>query len=138
MHIQYEKLALPVTKHFIEQLIKLIQQYPIKDRGHITINFRDPGYSPETGGYHPVEIRLKQQGERWHICYITDFFYVGQGAFAELTKSLDFDFEAGMFQDISGYYPIETATVIYPIWEDNFMTYWLEMGVFNVEVTAND
>lgn len=24
----------------------------------ITLNFRDPDYSPETGGFHPVEVRL--------------------------------------------------------------------------------
>jgi len=40
-----------------------------------------------------------------------------------------------MFQDISGHYPIETTLQIYPIWEENFLTYWLDMNVFEVEVS---
>lgn len=135
MRILYEGLVLPVTKQLAEELTRLMASNPLKERNETTINFRDPKYSAETGGYHPVEIRLERKGQEWTICYITDFGYVGFGQDVELAKALDFDFQAGMFQDVSGYYPIETALQIYPIWEENFLTYWLDMKVFEVEVS---
>lgn len=136
MRIQYEGLALPVTKRFIDALIEVIE--PVKEpmAEFITVNFRDPKYSAEQGGYHPVEIMITGRCGRYDLCYITDFCYAGIGDYAELVKALDFEFIAGTFQDISGYYPIEVAREIYPIWEDNFLTYWLEMGVFDIEVTS--
>lgn len=135
MRILYEGLVLPVTKQLADELTQLMASNPLKERSEATINFRDPKYSAEAGGYHPVEIRLERKGQEWAICYITDFGYVGYGQDVELAKALDFDFQAGMFQDISGYYPIETALQIYPIWEENFLTYWLDMKVFEVEVS---
>lgn len=135
MRILYEELVLPVSKRLCDKLSLLLINRGNKESREATINFRDPNYSAELGGYHPVEIRLERYGHNWVICYITDFCYVGKGQDVELAKCLDFDFQAGMFQDISGYYPIETATQIYPIWEDNFLNYWLEMQVFDVEVS---
>lgn len=136
MRIQYEGLALPVSKRFIDALIEVIE--PVKEpmAEFITVNFRDPKYSAEQGGHHPVEIMITGRCGRYDLCYITDFCYAGIGDYAELVKALDFEFIAGTFQDISGYYPIEVAREIYPIWEDNFLTYWLEMGVFDIEVTS--
>ncbi|QBL08389.1 DUF2787 domain-containing protein [Rheinheimera sp. D18] len=135
MRILYGDLTLPVSQRLGDNLSRLLLQRENKEPREAVINFRDPKYSAERGGYHPVEIRLERSGHNWRICYITDFCYVGQGQDVELAKSLDFDFQAGMFQDISGYYPIETALQIYPIWEENFITYWLEMQVFDVEVS---
>jgi hypothetical protein len=60
----------PKLKNLLEQLTKDF------DGGDITVNFRDPTYSAEFGGYHPVEIRISAKGE---IEYITDFAYVGLG-----------------------------------------------------------
>ena len=136
MRIQYEGLALPVSKRLIDALIDLIK--PVKEpmAEFVTVNFRDPNYSAEHGGYHPVEIMITGRSGRYDLCYITDFCYVGIGDYAELVKALDFEFIAGTFQDTTGYYPIEVAREIYPIWEDNFLTYWLEMGVFDIEVTS--
>jgi hypothetical protein len=56
------------------------------------------------GGYHPVEMRLKNEGDGWRFCYITDFCYVGSGDIAELAKDLDLDldFDAGVFQNLFG------------------------------------
>tara|TARA_R110002126_G_scaffold280944_1_gene428564 strand:- start:902 stop:1309 length:408 start_codon:yes stop_codon:yes gene_type:complete len=135
MRILYGDLVLPVSRQLGDNLSRLLLQRENKEAREAVISFRDPSYSAEHGGYHPVEIRLERSAHNWRICYITDFAYVGQGQDVELAKSLDFDFQAGMFQDISGYYPIETALQIYPIWEENFLTYWLEMNVFEVEVS---
>ena len=115
MHIQYEGLALPVSKALADALVSLIPQNFNNDA--ITINFRDSTYSSESGGFHPVEIRLERQGNKWYFCYITDFAYVGSGPFAELAKELDFDFQAGVFQNLFGIFPIEQTTDMYQIWE---------------------
>jgi hypothetical protein len=131
MRIQYEGLALPVSQQLAEALQKLINQHQAKDDA-ITINFRDSNYSAEQGGFHPVEIRLEHKDSTWQFCYITDFCYVGSGYTAELAKDLDFDFQAGVFQNLFGIFPIEQATDMYQIWESNFLHYWQVMNVFNV------
>lgn len=132
MRIQYEGLALPVSQRLADAIIKLLAQHEI-DRDSVTINFRDPNYSADQGGFHPVEIRLEQQGSKWHFVYITDFAYVGIGPYAELAKELDFDFQAGVFQNLFGVFPIEQAIDMYQIWESNFLHYWLCMNVYRVE-----
>ena len=88
------------------------------------------------GGFHPVEIRLEKRDEAWHVCYITDFAYVGIGPYAELVKELDFDFQSGVFQNLFGVFPIEQATEMYQIWESNFLYYWFELSVYEVSVSA--
>jgi len=127
MHIHYEGLALPVSKQLADALADLLTKHGGKDDS-VTINFRDPSYSAESGGFHPVEIRLEVREQAWHFCYITDFTYVGSGPYAELAKDLDFDFDAGVF-------PIEQATDMYQIWEGNFLHYWQTLNVFAITVS---
>lgn len=106
--------------------------------GAVTLHFRDPDYTAERGGYHPVEISLEIKDREGRISYITDFCYVGQGWCAELAKSLDFDFSGGEFGSLGfPYVPITEADEIYTVWEENFLTYY-RMGVFNVSVTLED
>lgn len=100
----------------------------------VTINFKDPNYSPETGGYYPVEIRLENEGKEWRFCYITDFCYVGSGYMAKLTKDLDFGFDSGEFQNLHGLYPIEQASEMYLIWEQNFIFYATVCEVFQIKI----
>ncbi|TDF34392.1 DUF2787 domain-containing protein [Alteromonadaceae bacterium M269] len=134
MRIQYEGLALPVSDKFSQALSEyLIQQTHGDDA--ITLNFKDPTYSAEHGGFHPVEIRLVKDNQLWHIQYITDFCYVGSGYNAELVKELDFDFSAGLFQSLFGLVPIEQSRDIYQIWEGNFLHYWKELNVFSITVS---
>lgn len=135
MRIHYEELPLPVSKHLADALAELLtKQSLIGDC--VTINFRDPNYDAENGGFHPVEIRLEKRDEAWHVCYITDFAYVGIGPYAELVKELDFDFQSGVFQNLFGVFPIEQATELYQIWESNFLYYWFELSVYEVSVSA--
>ena len=61
----------------------------------LTFNFRNPGYSAEQGGVHPVEIRLVRGLDDWLFDYVTDFSYQGLGQDAELCKELDFNFLDG-------------------------------------------
>lgn len=133
MHIQYEGLALPVSKALADALVSIIPQNFNNDA--ITINFRDPTNSPESEGFHPVEVRLEKRDNTWYFCYITDFAYVGIGSMAGLAKELDFDFQAGVFQNFLGIYPVEQASDIYQIWEGNFLHYWLKLEPFEIDVT---
>lgn len=135
MRIHREGLALPVTQKFTKAITVILNEKGISGDS-VTINFRDPTYSAENGGFHPVEIRMERQNNAWHICYITDFAYVGSGPYAELTKDLDFDFQAGVFQNLFGVFPIEQATDIYQIWEGNFLYYWLELEAFKVSIST--
>ena len=80
MNIQYKELALPVSKRFTNAIAELIAQQQIKGDS-ITINFRDPNYSVESGGFHPVEMRLEKHGDTWQFCYITDFLHVFDNTF---------------------------------------------------------
>ena len=135
MRILREGLALPVTHKFTKAITVMLNEEGISG-DNVTINFRDPAYSAEKGGFHPVEIRLERQNNTWHPCYITDFVYVGSGPYAELAKDLDFDFQAGVFQNLFGVFPIEQATDMYQIWEGNFLHYWLELEVFKVSAST--
>lgn len=124
MKINTSNLPLPVTNKLTDIIKDALKGKDLNGKTSVTLNFRDPDYSAENGGYHPVEIMLKRQGDEWHILYITDFCYVGIGPYAELVKDLDFDFGAGVFQALCGYYRIEEAKDIYPDWELNFISYF--------------
>ena len=134
MHIKFRDLALPVSERFCNAIAAQLTQHASKSDS-ITINFRDPNYSAENGGFHPVEIRLEKHDNSWHFCYITDFTYVGMGAFAELAKDLDFDFQAGVFQNLFGLFPIEVALDTYQIWEGNFLHYWQDLNVYTIKIS---
>lgn len=131
MIINYKELALPVSKQLVDALVQEIGDTQASTSA-VTLNFRDPDYSAETGGFHPIEIRLEKHGGAWHFCYVTDFIYVGIGPYAELVKDLDFDFQAGVFQNLHGMFPIEVALDIYQIWEGNFLYYLLKLNAFSV------
>lgn len=127
-------LPLPISQAFALALAEEVKNI---DSKAVTINFRDPDYSPQTGGFHPVEIRLEKGTDQWQLCYITDFCYVGHQGQWELVKELDFDFSCGVFQSISGLLVIEAAVEFYPIWEQNFLCYWQELEVFNVRTSTD-
>ncbi|HBB0884904.1 TPA: DUF2787 domain-containing protein, partial [Escherichia coli] len=82
--------VLPLSRSFTQMLLDIVAQKP--PHRHpitgLTINFRDPEYSPETGGWHPVEIRLIPAGEDWQLDYVTDFHYAGH-PWPELEKDVD-------------------------------------------------
>ena len=67
--------VLPLSRSFTQLLLDILAQKP--PHRHpitgLTINFRDPEYSPEKGGWHPVEIRLIPAGEDWQLDYVTIF-----------------------------------------------------------------
>jgi hypothetical protein len=127
-----ENYPLSISKRFINILSTEIAKAGIETsaiENYVIINFRDPDYSADKGGYHPVEVMINADGI---IQYITDFAYVGgQG---ELVKELDFDLNQKIFQQMGRDYPIEHGRGLYRIFQSNFCSYY-ESGAF--EVTAS-
>tara|TARA_Y100000782_G_C10128029_1_gene241615 strand:- start:302 stop:724 length:423 start_codon:yes stop_codon:yes gene_type:complete len=121
-------------------LVELLQDELLKSDktciGPVILNFRDPSYSSEIGGYRPVEIRIDHCGQ---IEYITEFTYFGIQPFAELGKSSDFDFSERRFQNEYRAYPITEHGVesYFRLWEQNFCSY-IEMGVFDVKISVEE
>ncbi len=136
-----ERLLLPVSVD-LQDVLNIIV-----DRSHkltsstqsLVINFRDSTYSAESGGYHPVEIRLVKTGEQWVFDYITDFSYVGY-PYPELVKEVDFDFSSGLANFLYQFEESITDEQVhefYSIWESNFLSY-VEMDAFDeIEVAVD-
>uniref|UniRef100_UPI003C6D1707 DUF2787 family protein n=1 Tax=Escherichia coli TaxID=562 RepID=UPI003C6D1707 len=67
-------LNLPVTKEFQQHITTLLANQVLqKITEAVVINFRDPDYSAESGGIHPVEIRFIRKNNEWYFDYVTDF-----------------------------------------------------------------
>lgn len=123
---------LPINPQLATMLVNLIPA-TLSDRS-VVMNFRDKSYSPETGGYHPVEISLRAINQsEWHISYITDFCFVGHGDYAELAKCLDFDVSQNVFQDLYQCTELGAGLEMFKLWQTNFLAY-LKMGVFEISV----
>ena len=103
----------------------------------LTFNFRNPGYSAEQGGVHPVEIRLVRGLDDWLVDYVTDFSYQGLGQDAELCKELDFNFLDGE-HTMLGWGPLRLAEAreLFDIWQSKFIAY-CRLECFTVSVTGD-
>lgn len=103
----------------------------------LTFNFRNPGYSAEQGGVHPVEIRLVRGLDDWLVDYVTDFSYQGLGQDAELCKELDFNFLDGE-HTMLGWGPLRFAEAreLFDIWQSNFIAYY-RLECFSITVSGD-
>ena len=103
----------------------------------LTFNFRNPGYSVEQGGVHPVEIRLIRGLDGWLFDYVTDFSYQGPGHDAELCKEIDFNFLDGE-HTMLGWGPLRLAEAreLFDIWQSNFIAY-CRLECFSVTVAGD-
>ena len=133
-------LALPVSNEFAQLMLQQLSPATegIDTLTSATINFRDPEYCAESGGYHPVEVRLVWHNNAWQFDYITSFSFVGLGWCAELAKELDFDFGQNCFE-MRGYRPqvLAVGEEMYRLFEQNFIEY-VRMEVFDVVTTVED
>ena len=112
------------------ELIQLLETLTAeKSTDSITINFRDEEYSVETGGFHPVEIRISDGA----IEYITDFCYVGMGQEAELVKEIANQVLGHLYSHDR---PIAEGVGLFKIWQENFLAY-VDMEVFTVTITTD-
>lgn len=144
MHLTFnvERLLLPVTADLQQKLQTIATQHnlPTTSTSALTFNFRDTGYSAESGGWHPVEIRIEQENDQWHFSYITDFSYVGY-PYPELAKEVDFDFDNNRASVLYSWEEVITDSRVaefYQMWEHNFVAY-VEMEAFDeIKVTAEN
>jgi len=132
MSIISKGYTLPINSKFIHIIEKELSNAQQTDSNTTTIlNFRDPDYSSDHGGYHPVEIMLNEHGI---IQYITDFSYVGPSDMAELAKELDFDFANGHMEVFGRTYPLANGAEIFKTFVQNFSNYY-QQGIFSVEIS---
>ncbi|WP_305811689.1 DUF2787 domain-containing protein [Photobacterium leiognathi] len=144
MHLTFnvERLLLPVTVDLQQKLQHIATQHdlPTTSTSALTFNFRDTGYSAESGSWHPVEIRIEQENGQWHFSYITDFSYVGH-PYPELAKEVDFDFDSGIASFLfmkQVLISCDDVMDFYQVWEMNFLAY-VDMEVFDeIKVTAEN
>jgi len=131
MIIQQAGYPLTVSDQLILILNKEIELHSEVDMSlGCVINFRDPDFSAERGGYHPVEISLNKLG---HVQTITNFAYVSNGHHAELAKELDFDLANGLFQHRGRDFPISECAELFETWQGNFCAYYL-FKAFNITI----
>ncbi|MGY3947276.1 hypothetical protein BJP24_15525 [Aeromonas allosaccharophila] len=130
--------ALPVA----QALLVLLNQEVAKTElnlerlTQLTFNFRNPGYSVEQGGVHPVEIRLIRGLDGWLFDYVTDFSYQGLGQDAELCKELDFNLSCDEHYLLGwGPLPGVEARELFTLWQSNFIIY-AQLGYFTVTVSG--
>jgi hypothetical protein len=97
----------------------------------VALNFRDPTYSAENGGFHPVEIHVGANGE---ILSITDFAYFGMPPMVELGIELDWSFEQNSFRQFDTFYDLECGRGLLGLYTKNFVSYF-KSDVYQVEVT---
>jgi len=128
IHVQQNDYALTIADQFMTVIQTEMAKADVDLTEGFILNFKDPDYSAERGGYHPVEIYINQQGR---IQYVTDFAYVGSGYCAELVKELDFDFSLGLLQQFGREYAIEQAYELFGVWQQNFCAYY-QQGIFTV------
>ena len=131
--------ALPVTPALLALLSQEAERTDL-DLGRctqLTFNFRNPGYSAEQGGVHPVEIRLVRGLDDWLFDYVTDYSYQGLGQDAELCKELDFNFLDGE-HSMLGWGPLRLAEAreLFDIWQSNFIAY-CRLECFSVTVAGD-
>ena len=119
MNIDQQAFPFPLSAAFLAILADEIAKVQLPQSAGVTLSFRDPNYSPERGGFHPVEICIAPGGR---IQYVTDFAYVGRPPFAELAKEIDFDVSLGLFQHFGREFPIHTGRDLFALWQLNF---WL-------------
>ncbi len=129
-NLMTDLMANPAAWAISEELRKIIAEAIREKSGACIISFRDPNYSAERGGFHPVEIMVSGSGE---IQYITDFAFVGIEPHSELVKEIDFDFSCGAFQHFCREYPISEGRELFMIWMSNFTMYH-RMGVYEISI----
>lgn len=116
---------------FYQLIEKELTNINPQEASAITLNFRDPDYSAESGGFHPVEVRLEKHEAHWHLVYVTDFAYHGQ-PYPELVKQIDICFNRKQVYSLySGWLSEREGQSLINLFSDNFVAYH-NMDVYQV------
>jgi hypothetical protein len=125
-----------MPNRFYQVIEKELANVDPKDANAITLNFRDPDYSAEDGGFHPVEVRLEKQQEHWRLVYVTDFAYRGH-PFPELVKDIDICFNSKQVYSLfRGWIGERECRALIDLFTQNFTAY-IDMGVYKVKVSLD-
>jgi hypothetical protein len=125
-------ITVPLQLHSILNFELAKVEMPDSSFCALTFNFRDPNYSADTGGYHPVEVRIEKHNDLWHFIYITDFSY--QGYPAELVKEIDVCFESKQIYSLyGGWLNQRDAMELVKLFIANFVEYH-EMNAYNTKI----
>ena len=116
---------------FVSVVNDLLKDTSLNGSGIVAVNFRDPSYSAENGGYHPVEIHIDSNG---NLLSITDFAYFGCPPMVELGIELDWSFEHDYFRQFDSMHDLECGRGLLGLYIRNFTAYY-SSGVYRVEVT---
>ena len=117
---------------FVSLLNDQLKDTSLGDSEMIALNFRDPGYNADSGGFHPVEIHVDSKGD---VLSITDFAYFGMPPMVELGIELDWSFEHDYFRQFDSMYDLECGRGLLGLYTKNFVAYY-SGGCFEVEVTT--
>ena len=116
---------------FVSVVSDLLKDTSLETSEVVALNFRDPTYSAENGGYHPVEIHVDSKGE---VLSITDFAFFGCPPMVELGIELDWSFEMDSFRQFDSMYDLECGRGLLGLYTKNFVSYF-KSDVYQVEVT---
>jgi hypothetical protein len=117
---------------FVSVVNDLLQDTSLEASEIVALNFHDPGYNADSGGFHPVEIHVDSKGD---ILCITDFAYFGAPPFVELGIELDWNFEMNSFRQFDFFYDLACGRGLLGLYTKNFVAYY-SGGCFEVEVTT--
>lgn len=108
-------------------------EIPNNNFSTIIFSFNNSSYSAKSGGYHPVEICIKQHERGWQFVYITDFSYQGL-PFPELEKEVDVCFHRKqVFSLYGGWLNDKSGKELIQLFLSNFIAYHAE-GVYQTSV----
>jgi hypothetical protein len=133
MKINVTSLPFKIDTALVKMIEDEINKRKLPADSAVTLNFRDPDYNVEAGGFHPVEVRVSAQGK---IEYFTDFALVGVGEFTELASEIDFDFTNDLFLHFGKEHHISEGRELFEIWHQNFTSYHA-MGIYEVECVTD-
>lgn len=132
MTVHQSGLHLPVSRAFIKIITEYLPPPPLIPPA-VTLNFRDPQYSAESGGFHPVEIRLIRHTDGWYFDYVTDFSYMGH-PWPELEKEFDICWsQRYIWHTLTGDTDAEEGGALFELWQRNFIRY-CRMKIYTVTV----
>ncbi|EHJ9670449.1 DUF2787 family protein [Salmonella enterica] len=125
MVIHQQNIYLSVSPAFINALHSELLHWPDYSASRsVILNFRHDDYLNESGGFHPVEVRLIKRNEEWFFDYLTDFSYMGH-PYPELEKEFDISWSQGyVWHYVMGDMKIDDGEELFELWQRNFIRYW--------------
>ncbi|MGL6124320.1 MAG: DUF2787 domain-containing protein [Shewanella sp.] len=137
MTLTIKRNQLPaMPEHFYQVIEKELTDVDPKDANAITLNFRDPDYSAEDGGFHPVEVQIEKQQDHWRLVYVTDFSFHGY-PYPELVKEIDICFNSKqVYSEFCGWIPGWDGEALVAMFSDNFVSYY-DMEAYHVQISLH-